>query len=204
MIDTLLRLLFPERCALCNTPGIALCTVCQKTIPPAHTIYSIENAVALYDYKHPIVRKAIWELKYFHKSTLAKALVEASTIPIKGPFVLVPIPQHYTKTFLRGFNQSALIAKWIQNLIPETTVSNVLKKVKATDAQAKTQSKVERAENMAGTMISRNTLDPNVVYVLVDDVITTGSTTTEASRALRAAGAEHIYSIAIAATALNG
>ncbi|MDB5255133.1 MAG: amidophosphoribosyltransferase-like protein [Candidatus Nomurabacteria bacterium] len=202
MIDTLLHLLFPERCQGCNTPGIALCSDCLKTIPLSDTIYSTENAYALYTYEHPIVRRAIWELKYFRKSSLTKVLAEGAAdriaAHITGPVILVPIPQHYTKTFSRGFNQSVSIAKWIQKIVPETTVSQVLKKVRSTTAQAKTQSKAERAENMMGTMVSKKILDDTAVYVLVDDVITTGSTIYEASRALRAAGAEHIYCVAIA------
>jgi competence protein ComFC len=217
MIDRLLtqflRLIYPEQCAGCKKPGTALCTECLSRIPPSDIIYSVYEqqspAFALYDYADPIVQKAIWELKYYRKSPTAQALAEAGAaralkrIPQNMKIIFVPIPQHYTKTFTRGFNQSALIAKWFSRSIPNSSIQPVLKKVRATEAQAHSHNRAERQKNLADSITAKNgTIDPttadNALYIVVDDVITTGSTANEASRALRAAGASNIFIVALA------
>ncbi|HTH93296.1 MAG TPA: hypothetical protein VL576_02350 [Candidatus Paceibacterota bacterium] len=166
--------------------------------------------MAFFDYGNKIVQKAIWELKYHHKSAAAKILAQhgapevieflssllQSTTPTK--IVLVPIPQHYTKTFQRGFNQSALIAKWLSRYIPSTEVRPMIKKHRSTIPQAKAMSKAERQKNLKGSMRATQKLDRKTLYILVDDVITTSSTINEASRALCAAGARNICAVAIA------
>jgi predicted amidophosphoribosyltransferase len=164
----------------------------------------------LYHYGNKIVRQAVWDLKYYRKSTLAKELIfndgnilqsyiekwltETSTKRV----ALVPIPQHYTKTFSRGFNQSLVVAKWIRVHIPQGTIAQILVKIKATTAQAHIENKVRRQKNLHQSMKAVKILDSSILYIVVDDVITTGSTITEAGRALRAAGAKHVYAIALA------
>jgi len=210
MFDDLLSVFFPEHCRGCNVSGTALCLQCQKTIPAAPVIIEPGNCFALFDYRHPTVQKAVWELKYYRKSALAKKLVQSgapgiveyigSVTPSSASvrLVLVPIPQHYTKTNARGFNQSTLLGKWVRAALPTATLQPLLQKTRATDAQAHIHTRQQRQDNLAHSMKASGTIDAGAFYVLVDDVITTGSTITEASRALRAAGARNICAIALA------
>jgi ComF family protein len=210
MLDDILSILFPERCRGCGKNGAALCRNCLKAIPPANPIVNETMAFAVWNYQHPIVRKAIWELKYHHKSPTAKILLlegrDAVTAYLNAimhyqsfqKVILVPIPQHYSKTLNRGFNQSLVITKWLKQVLPQATIQLVLQKTHATLSQAHTHARQERQKNLSGSMKAFVTVDPAPLYIIVDDVITTGSTITEASRALRAAGAKHICAIAIA------
>ncbi len=213
MIDTLLEFFFPEQCRGCGLRGTALCTECKGRLRPAQTIFEPTQAFALYEYGQPIVRQAIWELKYHRKSAVVKLLMADSATavtdylasllqsPTTMAVILVPVPQHFTKTFARGFNQSMLIAKWLHKVMPETSMVTALKKIKTTDSQAHMHSRTQRQKNLHRSMSVPATyapLDKKALYVIVDDVITTGSTITEAVRALRAAGAKNICAIALA------
>lgn len=215
MFDAILSVFFPERCRGCGMSGTALCAQCRLGLRPSLPIAEPQGSFALFDYQHPIVQKAVWELKYHRKGALAKKLAEygassaahyvasllkaevlenAGTVPI----VLVPVPQHFTKTYSRGFNQSKLICKWLQTAVPTATIQPLLKKVRATDAQAHAHDKGQRQKNLADSMRVIGTVDPHALYIVVDDVITTGSTVAEARRALGAAGAVRIHAIALA------
>ena len=212
MIDALLNLFFPERCRGCGMRGSALCMQCTARLPLSATIAEPAHAFALYDYGNDIVRQAVWELKYQRKSSLMKALATGNSTlymdwmttmlqsPIPMHIYIVPMPQHYTKTVVRGFNQSEVIARWITAAIPHSTYAPLLQKTRSTEAQSHTVSRAQRQKNLKHSMSARRgtTLSRTALYIVVDDVITTGSTVCEASRALRAAGAKHVCAIAIA------
>lgn len=217
ILSVLLSAVFPEHCRACGLSGTALCSQCQKSLRPSLPINEPKGSFALFDYQHPIVQKAVWELKYHRKSAVAKKLAEYGAPAAKEyvaaavrnfadsdsmPIVLVPIPQHFTKTYSRGFNQSALICAWLQSALQgeanAVTIQPLLKKVRATEAQAHAHDKRQRQKNLADSMRAAGTIDPHAFYIIVDDVITTGSTIAEARRALGAAGAVCVHAIALA------
>lgn len=68
MFEDILAVFFPERCRGCNISGTALCSQCYKIIHLATAIIEPDNSFTLFDYQHPIVQKAVWELKYHRKS----------------------------------------------------------------------------------------------------------------------------------------
>lgn len=191
---------FPERCRGCTKRGTALCARCILRIPLATDLP--EGTFAVFDYGHHLVRWSVRDLKYHRKSESMRALARAAIPHIKNylgstdPIFLVPIPSHNTKKRARGFNQSELIARWWQTEIPTSTIAHVLHKVVFTSPQAHLR-RHERLTNLAGTMRA-DRLDPDHIYVVVDDVSTTGATFLEARRALGEAGAKQIFCIALA------
>lgn len=200
-------MLFPVRCKGCGRPGTALCTLCICTIGRADKLSP--KLYAVFDYGHPIVRASIKELKYHRKSEAARALA-AAALPYlvehlnnkmhrayTEPLILVPIPSYKAKVRDRGFNQSALIAAWWKESLPQATIKHCLSKTTATLPQAHLNRRT-RLQNLAGVMQASTVVDPNSIYVVVDDVITTGATCAEAMRALSAAGAHKIHCVALA------
>ena len=71
MWEELLNAIFPERCIGCNKVGSALCAICERTITMKATALSGTTA-ALFDYQNPLVKKAIWALKYKHRRSIGK------------------------------------------------------------------------------------------------------------------------------------
>jgi ComF family protein len=165
---------------------------------------------AVFDYGNPCVRQAIWQFKYHHNASAMQCLIPYA-VPYVVSFIaeqvqshtphtitLVPVPQHKHKTYTRGYNQSALIATWLAEILPYATVSMVLHKIHATLPQARTKHRTERMKNVARSMRATQSFDKRMLYIIVDDVTTTGATLNEARRALMQSGGKKILSVSIA------
>lgn len=201
--------LFPASCIGCKVRGSALCSRCVAKIPFAPPTGD-DRVFALYDYGSRIVEKAVRDLKYYRKSEAALALLAhgaphlAAFIAEKlqsehpEPIVFVSIPQHRKKSGERGFSQSELLARALAREWQGARVAPLLRKHRFTLPQAHMKSKSARLTNLNHSMEATKPLAPSLLYILVDDVTTTGATFAEASRALRAAGAHKILSIALA------
>lgn len=201
--------LFPERCVGCNTYGIALCEHCKSHITFAPTIAE-STTIALFDYDNELTRKILWQCKYHRKTAAFESLVKAAAphlvaaiaerlgVATTAPLVFVPIPQHWKRTRYRGYNQSLLTARLLHRAIAQTTVQNVLIKIKETTPQALLKNKKDRLKNVADSMHYKRRVSPDALYIVVDDITTTGATLSEATRALRKAGATQIIGAAIA------
>jgi ComF family protein len=207
MFDWLFTILFPMHCLGCRKSGVALCAACCRTIRLAATLPN--KTFAAFDYNNPLVQKIIRDLKYHHRSESARALAQYAIPYIteylsdflqhtrEAVFILVPIPEHTRKLKSKGFNHSALLASWWSNTLTGSAVNNAVYKTTFTLPQARLN-RGARMKNVAHTMSVRTVLDPTSIYLVIDDVTTTGATFDEARRALRAAGAIKIISIALA------
>ncbi len=203
------QFLFGSRCAGCHKPGAAICEKCLALIPLSD-ITEHDGIYGLYDYGHPIVSHSIWNLKYRHRGQEAKLLtmkaggliseIVAEHLQSETPtqIILVPVPQYKKKTEKRGFNQSEIVASWMTKVLPDSKIENVLEKILETLPQSHIGDKKQRMRNVGGTMRAVKQLDARKIYIIIDDVTTTGATVLEATRALRCAGARNILCIALA------
>lgn len=187
-----------------------------RILPPAQQIDD-DHIIALFDYKHNLVRELIWELKYTGSRSIAqkmagiildvlraevaeRALFEKFTSPL-----LIPVPISDKRRNERGWNQAELLAEAVAKLDYENKerlfkyLPRQLVKHRHTESQTKTAGRKERLENLKDSM---KVLHPPSVeercVILLDDVTTTGSTFAEAKRALKAAGARKILCVALA------
>jgi predicted amidophosphoribosyltransferase len=182
--------------------------------PPSHTeIGALERAsapdnpdtFAVFAYMGA-VRRIIHDCKYRNRcermdNLIAKAaphIVHYLSSCPQYPVVLVPIPLHTAKLRRRGFNHTAYIAHALAPTIKGSYVKAMLKKIRPTKPQARTKNKGVRLSNVTGSMAASAPIDPSILYVLIDDVTTTGATFAEAKRALHAAGARFVQAIALA------
>ena len=183
-----------------------------KILPPAEDLDD-RNIIALFDYRHPLVREIIWSIKYRGDRMLANKMGEILTDVLEHELaerflfdkferpLLVPMPISGKRRFERGWNQSELIGEAIRKRMFESLkyLPNQLVKFRHTESQTQTGSKSERQKNLQDSM---RVLNPDTVkdrcVILLDDVTTTGSTFAEGRRALKEAGARKIICIAIA------
>lgn len=112
------------------------------------------------------------------------------------PDVIVPMPLARQRLATRGFNQSALLAREIGKRLNIKVESHGLLRVRETPPQAGLN-RIARLENMKGAFACGQNL-AGLKIALVDDVMTTGATMSEAARALKKQGATKIDAWAIA------
>lgn len=139
-------------------------------------------------------RRLPLRLKYSRKVALAKTMAR-----YMGPLVndddnplLVPVPLHRSRLWNRGFNQAALLAAELARRCEIEHNCLALRRTKRTSA-LKGMSPLQRKREVAGAFKVR---DPQTVsgrkVILVDDVLTTGSTAQACAKALLRAGASHV------------
>jgi ComF family protein len=185
--------------------GEPKCGLCRRLDPP------FERAAAYGSYSGGL-RDLIHLLKYERVRPAANVLGRMLSEVIAGmasnfaasDVLVVPVPLHVRKLRERGFNQSELIAKAALKLNPAG--DRVMLCPKALERRRETRSQIglsshQRRENMRGAFA---VTDPDQVYgheiLLVDDVLTTGTTASECARVLRRAGASKIWVATVART----
>jgi ComF family protein len=107
---------------------------------------------------------------------------------------IVPVPLHRSRLRSRGFNQSALIADDLAKRTGLPVIPRGLRRVIDTPPQTRAVTAADRRSNVKGAfeVAPRHPFAGKTVLV-VDDVLTTGATTSECAGALKRAGAREVY-----------
>ncbi|MBR4949533.1 MAG: ComF family protein [Clostridia bacterium] len=114
--------------------------------------------------------------------------------------IIAPVPLHKRKFRKRGYNQSFLLAKWISKKSDIKLIGDLLIKWKETPGQHKLN-REERRKNLKDSFKVNEKYDiKGLRILLIDDVITTGSSLNECSRMLIKMGADSVYCATLAAT----
>lgn len=112
--------------------------------------------------------------------------------------MVVPVPLHWRHEWSRGYNQAASLAREVGASLGIPVHNRLLRRVKATSQHAQ-PSRTARRENMKGAFRAKpNANLARQTILLVDDVMTTGSTASEAAKTLKAAGAANIVVFVLA------
>lgn len=157
-------------------------------------------------YSHESVRALVWELKYYantRAAALAGELLAEELLAIAseelGKPLLIPVPMHKRRLRERGHNQTEVLCKSaLSHLGGSLDYAPIaLARTRATPEQQKL-SRQERLTNLKHSMEADPTTVKGRVCVVVDDVTTTGATLAEAKRALLAAGAAKVHTVALA------
>ena len=133
---------------------------------------------------------------------IAKRIAEQFGEEIRklSPAVLVPIPLHPSREYVRGYNQALIFAQKLSDLIDIPIDHDLLVRVKKRRPQSKL-TKSKRAANIRSVFELVEDIDPAARcdrLILVDDVVTSGQTLFEARRTLARAGFTVVGAIAIA------
>ena len=174
-----------------------------------------KSIYSLFKYKDPLVRQALWALKYEGNrkigrlfaillyDTLIEIISEATLYDNFSQPLFIPIPLSKERYKERGWNQAEIIVQEIIKLYPQSDwqyEKNILQKVKHTMPQTKLSraKRLENLKNCFATNPEKLKIIKNRNIVLVDDVVTTGSTIQEARRTLLEAGARQVLAFTVA------
>lgn len=211
--DWLLDLLFPSRCVFCRQflpPGPPrICERCNETLPRTSDggrrrgDFFSECVSALY--YEGVVREAIHRYKFegaqAYAPVFGELLAECIYEDLEGEYdILSWVPLDPGRRRKRGYDQAELLARSAgRRLLREPTP--VLKKKRGVQPQSKTGEPEKRRANIAGAY---TVTDPETVrgkrLLLIDDIVTTGSTLSECAKTLLLAGAEDVRCATLAST----
>src|SRR5262249_36578185 len=188
----------PPFCERCSEPFEGSINTAFSCANCAHRTIYFDAAVAAYRGRG-IVREIIHEFKYgrhIHLRHLVgrwlSAALDDERVRNVSFDVLVPVPLHPARQRERGFNQASLLAELLsaQTSLPSKPV---LERIRYTTTQTALD-RSERMENLHNAFRLRKNADVRGLRVLlIDDVLTTGSTLSECARVLKRAGAISVH-----------
>lgn len=183
-----------DRCAADIGPHTDLsrgCPVCRERG------HGFERAFRLGPYDGRL-RDAILRIKNAGGEPLAEMLgriaaeVKEQSLRELGIDAVVPVPLHWGRRWTRGYNQAGAIARELAAAIQVRFEPNWLRRVKPATQHAQ-PSAAARRENIKGAFrVTRRASPGDRLVLLVDDVMTTGSTASEATRVLIDAGVKRV------------
>lgn len=181
-----------RRCALPLPPHTAalLCGRCLSNPPP----FGKAEAPWLYDeYMAFLIQRWKFHREQRLTSLMAELWLDQSA-PVAEVDLIVPVPLHWRRRWQRGYNQAELLARELlvrrPQLAADGMASSLLRRNRATPGQSGLDAR-QRARNLRGAFTVKGRCD-NLRIALVDDVLTTGATASEATTALLGAGAREV------------
>ncbi len=221
--DAVLNFIYPPYCIVCKSrldPGLTLiCKMCWRNLPRIDNTQNQKRSRANLDFAESQITRflAVWEfniavqqviheIKFFGKKSFAKFIgVELADLISQyeeylTADLIIPVPLHKIKLLERVFNKSLLLSQAISKKIDIPVKQKVLKRIRNTRPQSKLNA-VERQQNVKDAF---RVIDPAAVkgktVVLVDDVLTTGSTMRACAESLDSAGVAKTLALTAAAT----
>ena len=198
-LSSLLNLVFPKLCVCCGDSLMEgeenFCLTCLYSLPRlAKQDYTDNRIMDLFlgrvklekafswcmFEKQTSVQNILHHIKYKDKDYLARQMGEIMAREMPDFFAdidaIVPVPLHKKKQKIRGYNQSQEIAKGVQSVVGLPIFSELLTRTRFSETQTH-KNKDQRWQNVQGLF----TLEPNEGFegkhlLLIDDVLTTGST----------------------------
>lgn len=223
MLTDFISLFFPRYCEACKgalgNKEKHVCISCQYELPKTwshkeqpnaistkfYGKVKITHALAYYHFERKgKIQRLLHQLKYGGKPEIGILIgewygQELNEYGFDSHYdVIVPVPLHKSKLRRRGYNQSEQFALGLSANL-EIPYQNALKRVKSTSTQTR-KSRLKRWENVEKIfeVIDKQTVESKSVLI-VDDVITTGSTLEACVLAIQEAGAKSVGVCAIAA-----
>ena len=222
--QAVLEVIFPSRCVGCGTYGSFLCQSCQAALlrarPPRCPVCwqpqrqgdpcgrCLEERPAFQGARSPYLyqgaaRDAVHALKYSYLSALAQPMAQLMARYVEEEEAIeadlvVAVPLYARRQRLRGYNQSALLARELSRLCGLPLAERGLARRRNTPPQARSTDAEARKRNVADAFIADGRWVEGRRVLLIDDVMTTGATVDACARALHEAGAGSVWTLSFA------
>ncbi|VVN16213.1 ComF family protein [Pseudomonas fluorescens] len=197
-----------NHCQTCALPLLAAgltCGECLLEPPPFEQVvvpwlYGFPVDSLITRFKH----NAKWPFGHLLADVLGQYLQHRFDEGLPRPDVLLPVPLARKRLRQRGFNQAAMLARWLSQALDLPCEEQVLRRVKETDAQQDLDAKARKRNlrNAFNLMPEAQIKDRHLA--LVDDVLTTGATAQALARLLINAGAARVDVYCLARTPKPG
>lgn len=189
-----------------------ICLICGKaaidglTHPRCQGRYTIDGCFAIVQYRG-IIKKLMYTYKYkpylsdlhtFLVDLFYEGMIQDELLYKKlKNAVLTPIPLHPSRLRSRGYDQVGLLTNEIGKRT-NLSVARILKRIRKTELQFGLK-REDRIANIKGAFaVSNGKNDKGKTVLLVDDIVTSGTTLAEAARVLKKGGYREVYGLAFA------
>ena len=203
-------------CAAQITPVAApFCAVCGQTLLPdadgcldcrrRRTAFVRARSLGAYD---GVLRHAVHQFKYRDRPQLAVPLgrllaayarAHASELNALRFDALLPVPMHPARQRVRGYNQSERLARVLGEELNLPLLPRVLVRARPARPQVGLSGEARRTNLHGAFTVKQPDLVQGQTLLLIDDVVTSGSSLHECAAALNAAGAKAVYALTLAA-----
>ncbi len=214
LLGWLLDLLYPPRCVFCRRllgkSEAEICNACRARLPvfsgtlPAGPYLSGAAAALFY---REMVRDSLLRYKFqgmaHYDACYGRLLAAAcARLPLEEIDAVTWTPVSRKRRRRRGYDQSRLLAEQLAHRL-DKPLAATLRKVRDNPAQSTLSEVSARRANVLGVYEAAEAAEiPGKTFLLVDDILTTGATASEAARTLLLSGAEAVY-LAVLAAAHN-
>lgn len=201
--DDLLHLVYPDLCLICSQEltrtSVSICPICDANLKYTYfenfaepteldklfwgRVSLASTCAFLHFQQDSSTQEILHAIKYKGKKELALAMgkrfgekLATNGAKFGAIQALIPVPLHPKKKFIRGYNQSELIAEGIAEALQIKVITDFLTKGKHTESQTK-KNKFLRWDNVSEVFVVDTSNYAHLRHIaLVDDVVTTGST----------------------------
>ena len=211
ILSWVLDILFPPKCIICRDlmqeKGTLICAKCKKELPYTKNGGNLKGnfftACISPLYYENSVRDSLLRYKFQHMTVYAepygKLLAECVEEYIEGEVDIISwVPLSKKSLRRRGYDQARLLAEAVSREL-NIPCMPILEKHRHTKQQSRTGSAEKRRANISGAyrVIDREEIRGKRI-LLIDDIVTTGSTFSECARTLGMGGADKVYCAAVA------
>lgn len=197
-------LVFPPVCGNCGRVDFRFCSGCQRELERYPFTEYFKTVDALDDLSatgvhRKVLQNAVQAFKYEGARELAAPLAARLVAALRdlqwNIDVIVPVPLFADREAERGYNQAALLGQHLSAMMGVVYGADSLKRVRETSQQA-LLTQEERQLNVQDAFEASEAVK-GLAVMLVDDVVTTGSTLRECALALKEKEAGAVYGIAV-------
>ena len=198
-----------NKCPFCDrpVPDTLICEKCREK-------HFLDRLIWAVPYSNPLIKELIKIFKYHYIKELARPLAQllltqCGSYDLPHNAIVMPIPLHERRLKERDFNQAELLAKEMAEHYSLPLETEALKRKRAVLPQAQIKDHKIRRKNIKNIFEispefnkkcvaeNKNLLKDKTV-ILIDDVITTGATLSEAAKVLKRSGVKEIWGLVVA------